>query len=144
VPEELRRIYGETIDAFNYKCFTLCAGGLRALVEGICASQGVKDGPVNITKPDGPAEKRRSDKLEGKIAGLCENFILTETQAEQLHEHRCMGNDALHALKQPSTDELLLGIEIIEHTLRSLYEIPHKGNLLRASKKKQIEKVGTP
>jgi hypothetical protein len=37
VPANLRRIYGETVDCYNNDCPTLCASGLRAVVEGICA-----------------------------------------------------------------------------------------------------------
>ncbi len=48
-PEILDRLYRETIDAFNNSSFLFCAGGLRALVEGICADRGVTDGPkVNL------------------------------------------------------------------------------------------------
>ena len=53
VPENLRRIYGELIDCFNNESPTLCAAGLRALVEGICAQQAISDGPVEVPAKDG-------------------------------------------------------------------------------------------
>lgn len=46
VPSNLRRIYSELIDCFNNDSPTLCAAGLRAIVEGICAERGILDGPV--------------------------------------------------------------------------------------------------
>ena len=62
----------------------------------------------------------------GRIAGLQEKGILTQNNAQTLHEHRCMGNAAVHELARPSVDELRLAIEIIEHILEQLYEIPEK------------------
>ncbi len=135
IPIVLRRIYRETIDAFNYESFTLCAGGLRALVEGICGDQKIIDGPSK--KLDDSGQPKRINNLEGKIAGLHERKLLTIDQANHLNEHRYLGNEALHELQQPSTAELRLAIEIIEHTLKSLYEIPEKTKLLKSSKAKR-------
>lgn len=130
VPQTLRRIYRESIETFNNECFTLCAAGLRGIVEGICAAQSVKDGPIEIKGKDGVPKTVRSKKLDGKIAGLCEKGILTKACADHLHEHRFLGNDAVHELAQPSAHELKLAIEIIEHTLEQLYEIPEKAKRL--------------
>jgi hypothetical protein len=44
-PDKVDRLYRETIEAFNNGSLVFCAGGLQALVEGICADQGVDDGP---------------------------------------------------------------------------------------------------
>ena len=139
VPMVLRRLYRETIDAFNYELPTLCAGGLRTLVEGICSQEEVKNGPVEIKKSDGKVETKRQRNLEGKIAGLHEKGILTKSQSDQLHAHRYLGNEALHELLQPSPDELSLAIDIIEHTLKSLYEMPKKGTRIKELKKKRIK-----
>lgn len=126
VPKVLRRIYRETIEAFNSECLTLCAAGLRGIVEGICANQGVADGPVEVPAKGGGTKTVRKDNLEGKISGLYEKGILTQGSADILHGHRFLGNEAVHELAQPSSDELQLAIEIIEHTLEQLYEIPEK------------------
>jgi hypothetical protein len=124
-PPNLRRIYRETIDSFNAECYTICAGGLRAIVEGICAANGVTNGPVE-KEIKGKIEIRQSKQLDGKISGLREKDILTKKKAELLHSHRYLGNDALHQLQMPSVDELRLGIEILEHVLIELYEIQDK------------------
>lgn len=42
VPNNLRRIYKETIDCYNNENFTLCGAGARALVEGLCKVNGMK------------------------------------------------------------------------------------------------------
>ncbi len=125
-PNSLRRIYKESIEAFNNDCYTLCATGLRGIVEGICADQSVTDGPVEVPAIGGGTQTTRKNNLEGKIYGLCEKGILTKASADTLHEHRYLGNEAVHELAQPSNAELMLAIEIIEHTLEQLYEIPEK------------------
>lgn len=126
LPTTLRRLYGEVVDCFNYDALILCAAGLRAMVEGLCADQGIVDGPVTEPAKGGETKVSRKDNLEGKISGLHEKGLLTQASAQTLHEHRYLGNDAVHELARPSQDELKLAIEIIEHTLEQLYEIPQK------------------
>ena len=141
VPFNLRRIYRETIECFNNDVFTLCATGLRALVEGLCAELNVKDGTKEITKKDGTKETKRYNNLEGKIAGLHEKGYLTQQHSDVLHEHRYLGNEAVHELAQPSRDELALAIDIIEHILESVYEIPQKALDLQIRRKIRHKKT---
>jgi hypothetical protein len=76
LPYNLRRIYREVIDCFNEECNTLCAASLRAIVEGLCADQGISDGPV-VVKKGGRDVFVRKNHLQAKIAGLHEKGILT-------------------------------------------------------------------
>ena len=124
VPRNLRRIYNEVIDSFNNDCFLLCAVGIRTLVEGICADKSVVNGIVPIKKADGSMEDKVMTNLQGKIFGLHQKGFLTKQNADILHEHRYLGNDAVHGFSIPSTNELKLAVEIIENTLEQLYEIP--------------------
>jgi hypothetical protein len=134
----LENIYQETIAAFNGNSYVLCAGGLRTLVEGICADQNIVDGP-KLNRATGEYERdrntgeiRRNDTLDCKIEGLAENKILTERQAHSLHEHRYLGNMALHELEIPSKETLESAITIVEHIMEDLYSIPaHVDNLAR-------------
>ena len=71
----------------------------------------------------------------GKIEGLHEKGLLTRQHSEILHEHRFLGNDAVHDLKQPTQDELKLAIQIVEHTLENLYELKDKADEWRSKKK---------
>lgn len=134
VPNTLRRIYRETLESFNSDSFTLCAAGLRAIIEGICSDRQVVDGPVQVTHKDGTIHTERRRNLAAKIAGLCERGFLTEGNATSLHEHRFLGNEALHELDRPSRDELALAIDIMEHTLEDLYDMPDKAAELRRIK----------
>ncbi len=98
----------------------------------MCAELKVEDGPVK----NGAVEVRKSN-LEGKINGLHERNVLTLTSATALHEHRFLGNEALHELSQPSPDELRLAIEIIEHTFKSVFEMPHMHTDLKERRNKR-------
>lgn len=131
-PDKIQQIYTESIAAFNHDCHILCATGLRGIVEGICAAKEVNDGPVEQTLKDGSTKMRRSNKLDGKISGLVEKEIITKEYADILHEHRFLGNEAVHELEQPSPRELRNAIEIIEHIIEQLFEIPRKAAMLTA------------
>jgi hypothetical protein len=131
ISNTLRRIYGETVDCFNNESMTLCAAGLRAMVEGVCADQKIIDGPVEVSAKGGGTQIIRKINLEGKISGLHEKGILTQSSAITLHELRFLGNDAVHELVSPSSEELLLAINIVEHVLEQLYEIPSKALQLK-------------
>jgi hypothetical protein len=138
IPERLERIYKEMMGAFNGESHILCAAGLRALVEGICAGQNITDGPKR-NQETGEYEinsknhqVKRGKTLDCKIEGLAEGHLLTETEARALHQHRYLGNSALHELEVPSSERLSIAIDIVEHAMETLYNIPiQAGNLSR-------------
>ena len=140
IPWNLKRIYREVIESFNNELYTLCAGGLRSIIEGICTDQHIKDGPVDVKTKDGSIKAERRKNIEGKIAGLYEKGILTKRNADILHEHRFLGNEALHELTQPSKDELALAIQIIEHILEHIYELLDKAAELHAQTERRRNK----
>ncbi len=142
IPYNLKRIYKETIDCYNNDNLTLCAAGIRALIEGLCKENGVFDGEVEYVKKDGTIVKKRLTNLAGKINGLYEKGELTKRNADVLHEHRFLGSEAIHDLSIPSKKDLALAIEITEHTFDSLYEMPNKASQLkytRLRKKGEID-----
>lgn len=139
VPWNLRTIHRETIDCFNNENLILCGAGVRALVEGICQANAITDGEVEVVLKNGKIVKKRRKDLIGKINGLFEKRILTKENAEILHEHRNIGNTALHTLSAPTKEELSLAIEIIEHIFNTLYEIPQKGMQLRSERLKKTK-----
>lgn len=138
-PGVLRRIYQEMIEYFNNDALTLCAAGLRAIIEGVCADQQIASGPVVVWKDDGTKQTVRKSNLEGKISGLAEKGILTQQHSAILHQHRFLGNDAVHELSRPSPEELALAIEIIEHILDALYEVPSKAGELQRFRAKRLK-----
>jgi len=136
IPSKLMRVYRETILCYNNGSLVLCGAGIRALVEGLCQENNVTDG--EIENPDGT--KKRSDNLNGKINGLSEKGILTKELAEILHQHRFLGNTAVHNLEPPTKKGLGQAIKIIEHILDSLYEIPETGTQLERELERELKR----
>jgi hypothetical protein len=113
LPQRLRLIYGEIIEAYNSGLHVICAAGLRALMEGICFDQ-----------------EASGENLAAKIDSLGVNGMLPENIVKNLHNFRFMGNEALHELTPPDEYELRLAIEIIEDLLNFLYHLDHKATKL--------------
>jgi hypothetical protein len=136
VPIKIKNIYNETIDAFNNEMLILCSGGLRATIEGICNNEIILDGQDEFP-PKGISTIQTKMNLPEKISKLSENGLLTKNHAAILHEHRFLGNEALHTLDQPSKAELKIAIEIIELTLDNIYELTEKASDLKYEKQKR-------
>src|SRR5207247_2518070 len=94
----------EIVKTFNDGAYVLCAGGLRALLEGICVDQGVTSGPT--------ARGANSSNLEGKINGLKTLPNVPAAIVDSLHGFRFLGNTALHRLSRPPAEDLAMAIEV--------------------------------
>jgi hypothetical protein len=114
----LRNIYQEVITIYNNTGFILCAAGIRAILEGICKDKGISDG-----------------NLEKKINAMYEQGLVSKQQESILHDLRFLGNGVLHELQTPSSEEIDAALDIIEHILEDLYEIPGKSDILKQKKK---------
>jgi hypothetical protein len=123
IPSKIRKIYKEAIEAFNNKLYFSCTACLRAIVEGICTNLGINE-----------------RQIEAKINKLFEKGFLTKQHADILHEHRVLGNKALHEIQIPTEQELLIAIKIIEHTLENIYELQDKVEELRWHKERRLKK----
>ena len=127
LPFSLSEIYREVIIAYNKNLVLLAAVGIRTILEGICKDKKVYKGLV--PNEDGKEHNRKS--LEGKIYGLLQNGLISETQTSALHELRFLGNNAVHDLEEPSREELKTALDIIEHMIDDLYELPLKSKKLK-------------
>ena len=127
LPYSLDEIYDEVIKSFNIGNYILCAGGIRAILEGICSDKNIKNGPV----PDENNQTKIKNNLEGKIYGLEKNGIISQNQQEALHQLRFLGNDAVHELSKPSKSDIITALEIIEHMMDDIYELPNKAEKLK-------------
>lgn len=122
------RIYKEAVAAYNAGAHILAGAGLRAVVEGICIERGLTKGT-----------------LADRIDLLATNGLLAKPQAELLHEERYLGNAAVHELETPSDPDLVLGFEIVEGLLRTIYVLPARAAQLKAGRlKKQNAVKNTP
>jgi len=106
-PNKVKRMYLETMKAFNAKTPLLAAIGLRALIEAICLAQETK-----------------SKNLAKRIDELANMGFLSEKQAEFLHAHRFMGNEAAHEIVAPKPEHLVAALDIAETLLKTIYILP--------------------
>jgi hypothetical protein len=111
IPTKLKILYREVISALNNNQRILCAGGIRALLEGICFDKEVK-----------------GENLKESVDNLVQ--FIPKGILDNLHSIRFIGNDALHDLEQPNRDTLELAIDIVEDILNFLYELDYKANQL--------------
>ena len=104
LPEKIKMIYTETINALKSNSYVLTAGGLRATIEAICNHL-----------------KIRKDNLEERINLLHKKGHLTISESKRLHSIRFLGNDALHEIEKPKKEHLYLLLDIINHLLINLF-----------------------
>lgn len=104
IPESIRIIYKETINAYKANAYILTAGGLRAIIEAICNHLKIKKG--NLAE--------RIDILHNK-------GHLTQSESKRLHTIRFLGNDALHEIEKPNKKHLVILFEIVNHLLANLF-----------------------
>lgn len=128
-PATIRALCKETICAYNKDLFFLCAAWLRAIIEAICTEKNILSGPAKDQKT-GELKKRKN--LEGRINELAKVGLLTNKQANILHQQRFLGNDALHEFIPSSSETLKIAIEIVDYILYTLYEIVEKEETLEA------------
>jgi len=114
LPDDVAKMYVETIKCLNAGAHTLAGGGLRAVVEAICKDKGI-------------AKKY----LKEKIDELVSQGFLAKTQADLLHEERYLGNSALHEMKTPTKRDLEDGLRIVEGLMNTIYVLPIHAERLR-------------
>lgn len=136
-PPVLRRIFRETIDCYINNDFSLCATGIRAIIECLCKEKKIKSGLVEIKDKNGQLVKKRRTDLQGKINGLFDHGLLTKKNANYLHQHRLLGNEAIHELKIPTRNELRLALSIACNIIENIYDIPKMANALKTEKRKR-------
>ena len=123
LPKRLTAIYRETLKAYNSRLSVLCALGIRALLEGICADKKINGGNLKI-------------KINNMV-----DIPLPENIVNNLHSIRFIGNEAAHELEAPSADELKLAISICEDLLNYVYELDYKAYQLATSRRSNERKT---
>jgi hypothetical protein len=111
---KVTQIYKETLNAWNHGAEMLAAAGLRALVEAVCLDQGCTQG-----------------NLAHKIEALITKGVLLKRDADYLHTHRLLGNEAVHEMEAPPSAEFEFALQILEHLLATIYVLPHLDQRLR-------------
>ncbi|EKT4549510.1 DUF4145 domain-containing protein [Flavobacterium psychrophilum] len=111
IPDKIRVVYLETLEAIKSNCYLLSGVGLRAIIEAIALEQ-------NIT----------GRNLEQKINNLLRNKFITEKDAHRLHSIRFLGNDSVHEMEVPKESKIRIALSIAEHLLNNLYLIDIEAN----------------
>ena len=119
-PHKTRRVYVETLKALSSGMPLLAAIGLRAVIESICLEQ-----------------KTKSKTLAKGIDELAANGLLSQKQAEFLHNHRFMGNVAAHEIEAPKPEHLIAALEIAETLLKTIYILPEIAEQIKPKRKKK-------
>lgn len=107
LPENVCRIYDETLLALANQSPVLSGIGLRALLETVCKER-----------------KASGNDLFKKIDNLVATNVLTPASAAILHKIRTLGNAAAHEVKPHSDKQLGLAMDIVEHLLKEAYILP--------------------
>lgn len=106
LPEQIRHVYEEAIEAFKAKCYLLTAVAFRTIIEAICIDKSIS-----------------GKDLKNKIDNLVHARLITEKEGSRLHTIRFIGNDSVHEMAVPKQDALFLVLDIVEHLLKNLYII---------------------
>lgn len=107
LPAKVRALYEETLIAVDAGAPVLSAAGLRSVVEAACLDQGCK-----------------GHSLVLQINDLVQKGIFLRRDADYLHQHRFLGNEAVHEMQAPPIEEFAIALKILEHLLTALYVMP--------------------
>jgi hypothetical protein len=119
LPFDLRTIYEETRSALMEGLPVLTGIGIRAIVETVCRER------------SSPGRN-----LAEKIGGLITLNLITQTEADILHDLRFMGNQAAHEVKAHATQELNLAFDVVEHLLKAVYLLPEQTKRLPSASRR--------
>ena len=125
LPLALKKIYEETVEAFNSRAMVLCTIGLRTLLEGVCNDKNLK-----------------GKNLEKKIDGL-RQFLSSGNIVDYLHGFRFSGNEATHDMAALTKREAMQAFDVMDDLLTSLYDLDYKASLLKHAKKRLLNKAST-
>jgi hypothetical protein len=128
VPDFIKYLYTEVIDAYNRNLLILCPVGQRMIIEAICQEKGIeiellsgKDGTPKLD--DEGQQKYRNLTLSEKIDILQSSGYITPIQAAVLHQIKGMGNDAAHKITKHDDEIIGAALEVLESMLYSIYEL---------------------
>jgi hypothetical protein len=86
---------------------------------------------IPIPAPFCPPKLFFNKLLAGKIGELVVKGVLLKRDADYLHQHRFLGNEAVHEMEAPPAEESAIALEILEHLLTTIYVIPRLDRTLR-------------
>jgi hypothetical protein len=109
LPKSLRIVYTQTVRALADGSTVLAGIGLRACIEALCNH-------LNVA----------GRNLEKRIDQLFKAGLVSSQDRRRLHAIRFLGNDAAHEIVVPSSDDLRTALDIVEHTLNSVFVLEQR------------------
>jgi len=91
--------------------------------------------PAAVGKVGAPPAKRHSEPHD--IDELASVGLLSKKQADFLHSHRFMGNEAAHEIVSPKPEHLIAALDIAETLLKTIYILPEMAEQINKKKKKK-------
>jgi hypothetical protein len=119
LPSKVGKLYCETWQAFDCGAYTLAAVGMRAVVEAVCIDRNCKGADL----------QQKISRLKG---------VLSAEQIRHLQTHRAIGNAAVHQMETPSFAELGAAIDVLEHLLKTLYELPQRAEEFKRLRRERL------
>lgn len=114
VDPNIYKTYKKAIDLFNQEEMEeYCGVAIRKCVEQVCKN-----------------ENAEGKNLEEKIIELTSKGLMPQKAVETLHQLRYVGNDGAHG-DPPTSEELRLGIIILESLLNVIYEVEYWGQVVK-------------
>jgi hypothetical protein len=104
LPENIKSIYRETVNALKVGSLLLTAAGFRAVIEATCNHLKIKQA-----------------NLAERIDLLHSNGYLSKAESRRLHSIRFLGNSALHEIQTPKAEQLVILLGIVNHLLSNLF-----------------------
>jgi Domain of unknown function (DUF4145) len=109
LPNQIRKIYLETLQVADSDNSILAGIGIRAIVETVCKERSANGGD-----------------LKKKIDDLVSQGVLTREGADLLHKLRIMGNKAAHEVKPHSKEEISVALDVVNHLILGVYILPRR------------------
>lgn len=127
IPPHIKRGYRESCGALHTGFNVLAAVGIRATVE---------------------AALRHVKALGGSIVAVIDDAkakgIISSHQATALHESRLLGNEVVHELAVPSSDELKCAWDILNSVLTSVFVTPKLTKRMQLRKRQRASGKSLP
>ena len=117
LPQNIGFVYKEVLSALFGNMRMLAAVGLRTLVEAICNDQ-----------------RAAGKSLVEKINQLRDTKVITPAGADILHRVRVLGNTATHEAGPQPIRDLWEALDVVEHTLASVYILPARAQRRKRTK----------
>lgn len=106
VPDNVVKVYKNTLNSYANDAKILAGVGLRACIEAVCSNLGIQG------------------KLHEQISILHQRGFITEQNAIWLNGIRFLGNESAHQMKQPDDSEFNVALRIVKHLFENVYILP--------------------